>query len=104
MILAPVLAVQSLSMIFAMRGVGKTFFALSCAYAVASGGVFGRWFAPLPARVLYIDGEMPAITLQESLMRIAMNADKDIIDPNMLRILNENHHRHAGASAVRLPA
>lgn len=88
MILAPVLAVQSLSMIFAMRGVGKTFFALSCAYAVAScGGVFGRWFAPLPARVLYIDGEMPAVTLQERLMRIAMSADKDITDPNMLRIL-----------------
>lgn len=88
MILAPVLAVQSLSMIFAMRGVGKTFFALSCAYAVASGGgVFGRWFAPGPARVLYIDGEMPAVTLQERLKSIAMSADSDITDPDMLRIL-----------------
>lgn len=88
MILAPVLAVQSLSMIFAMRGVGKTFFALSCAYAVASGGgVFGRWFAPRPARVLYIDGEMPAVTLQERLKSIAISADSDITDPDMLRIL-----------------
>ncbi len=88
MILAPVLAVQSLSMIFAMRGVGKTFFALSCAYAVASGGgVFGRWFSPDPARVLYIDGEMPAVTLQERLKSIAVSADSDITDPDMLRIL-----------------
>lgn len=88
MLLAPVLAVQSLSMIFAMRGVGKTHFALSCAYAVASGGgVFVRWFAPRPARVLYIDGEMPAVSLQERLKSIAMSADSDITDPDMLRIL-----------------
>ena len=88
MILEPVLAVQSLSMIFAMRGVGKTFFALSCAYAVASGGgAFGRWFASRPARVLYIDGEMPAVSLQERLKSIAISADSDITDPDMLRIL-----------------
>lgn len=88
MLLSPVMAVQSLSMIFAMRGVGKTFFALSCAYAVASGGgVFGRWFAPAPARVLYIDGEMPAVTLQERLRNIALSAESDIVDPDFLRIL-----------------
>ena len=63
MLLAPVMAVQSLNMVFAQRGIGKTYFSLSVAYAVASGGaVFGRWFAPSPARVLYIDGEMPAVT------------------------------------------
>lgn len=88
MLLSPVMAIQSLSMIFAMRGVGKTFFALSCAYAVASGGgVFGRWFAPAPAKVLYIDGEMPAVTLQERLKNIAMSAESDITDPDNLRIL-----------------
>ena len=87
-LLAPILALQSLSMVFAMRGVGKTFFALSCAYAVASGGaVFGRWFAPRPARVLYIDGEMPAVTLQERLRNIARSSDSYIDDPDMLRIL-----------------
>lgn len=88
MLLSPVMAVQSLSMIFAMRGVGKTFFALSCAYAVASGGgAFGRWFAPAPAKVLYIDGEMPAVTLQERLKNIALSAESDIVDPDFLRIL-----------------
>ena len=47
MLLAPVMAVQSLNMVFAQRGIGKTYFSLSVAYAVASGGaVFGRWFTP----------------------------------------------------------
>nr|CRY95410.1 hypothetical protein [uncultured prokaryote] len=88
MLLSPVMAIQSLSMIFAMRGVGKTFFALSCAYAVASGGgVFSRWFAPYPAKVLYIDGEMPAVTLQERLKSIALSSEADITDPDNLRIL-----------------
>ncbi|WP_446425379.1 AAA family ATPase [Mailhella sp.] len=87
-LLSPVFAVQSLSMVYAMRGVGKTHFALSCAYAVASGGgVFGCWFAPTPARVLYIDGEMPALTLQERLQAIANGADADITDPDLFKIL-----------------
>lgn len=87
MLLAPVLAMQSLSMVFAARGVGKTHFALACAYAVASGGsVFGRWSAPRPARVLYIDGEMPAVTLQERLISISRGAPSDIADPDLLRI------------------
>ncbi len=87
MLLGPIMALQSLSMVFAKTGVGKTHFALSCAYAVASGGgVFGRWFAPAPARVLYIDGEMPATTLQVRLQAIALGAENSIQDPDFFRI------------------
>ncbi|MCL2124014.1 MAG: bifunctional DNA primase/polymerase [Desulfovibrionaceae bacterium] len=68
MLLSPILPRQGLCMLHAMRGIGKTFISLSVAYAVASGGkVFDRWGAPQPARVLFIDGEMPARTLQERL-------------------------------------
>lgn len=87
-LLSPVLAVQSLMMVFAMRGLGKTYFALSVALAVASGGkVFGRWEAFRPARVLYLDGEMPAVTLQERIGKIVEGGDFDITDPDMLRII-----------------
>jgi hypothetical protein len=63
--LAPWLPDKGLAMIFAPRGVGKTWAALGVAYAVAGGGAFLRWRASRPRRVLYIDGEMPAVMLQE---------------------------------------
>ena len=95
-LLDPVFTVQSLNMVYAFRGIGKTHFALSCAYAVASGGgVFGRWFAPSPARVLYIDGEMPEVTLKERLKSIALGADSDITDPDCLRILTPDEQEAA---------
>jgi hypothetical protein len=45
--------------------VGKTHFALSVAYAVASAGQFLKWKAERPRKVLYIDGEMPGAALKE---------------------------------------
>jgi putative DNA primase/helicase len=65
MLLDPVLPTKGLAMMFAPRGVGKTHTALSIAYAVASGTKLFRWSAPKPRKVLLIDGEMPAIALQE---------------------------------------
>jgi Mrp family chromosome partitioning ATPase len=65
LMLAPWLPEKGLAMIFAPRGVGKTWVALNIAHAIASGGDFLRWRAQRPRRVLYIDGEMPAVTLQE---------------------------------------
>jgi hypothetical protein len=65
LMLSPWLPDKGLAMIFAPRGVGKTWIALSIAHAIASGGDFLRWRAPTPRRVVYIDGEMPAVTLQD---------------------------------------
>jgi hypothetical protein len=45
--------------IFAPRGVGKTWLAQVIAKAISTGGRVGAWLAPSPAKVLYIDGEMP---------------------------------------------
>ena len=69
-ILSPILQTQSLSMLYAKRGVGKTHISLGMAYAIASGGEVMKWSAAQPRKVLYIDGEMPASTMQERLARI----------------------------------
>lgn len=44
--------------IFAPRGVGKSWMAMGMAEAIASGGSFGPWQARKPQKVLYVDGEM----------------------------------------------
>ena len=72
-------------MVYAIRGVGKTFFSLNVAYAVASGGTYLKWNAPKPRGVLYLDGEMPAVTMQERLASIVAHADRVATSP--LRIL-----------------
>jgi RecA-family ATPase len=52
-------------MVYAGRGIGKTFFSLSVGLAVASGGQFLKWQAEHKKAVLLIDGEMPGGVLQE---------------------------------------
>jgi len=73
-LLTPWLPSQGIAMVFAPRGVGKTHFALGVAYAVASGASFLRWSANKAARVLFIDGEMPAGTLHSRLTAILQAA------------------------------
>lgn len=62
-LLDPWLSSQSLVMVHAWRGVGKTHFNLGVGYALASGGSFLGWKAVRPVRVLYLDGEMPGHAL-----------------------------------------
>lgn len=69
-LLYPILPEQGLVMLFAERGIGKTFTALHMAYAVACGGTVFNWYAEQPQPVLYIDGEMPAVAMQERLAAI----------------------------------
>ncbi len=73
-LLSPWLREKSVSMLYAPRGVGKTWTALSVAYAVASGGSFLRWTAPKAVPVMYLDGEMAAGDLQDRLSRIVSKA------------------------------
>lgn len=74
-LLGPVLPRASLTLLYGTRGVGKTFLALSMALAVASGGAILRWRAQKPARVLYVDGEMPRAMLVERLAALAAGAE-----------------------------
>jgi putative DNA primase/helicase len=64
-IIEPWLETASLAMVYAKRGVGKTRFMMSVAYAIARGQSFLDWNIAQPRRVLYVDGELPGTLLQQ---------------------------------------
>ncbi len=90
-IIEPCLPKQGLMMIYAKRGVGKTYFALFLAHKIATGGDLfgGRWKIPKQAKVLYIDGEMPANAMQERLKSLTSDFASDSDDEN-LSIINRD--------------
>ena len=94
-LLSPWLQSQGLCMIYSTRGYGKTWLALEIAYTVASGGKFLSWEAENPAGVLYIDGEMALIELQERALQIDMRENK--ISPDNARV----HQVHSPRSRSR---
>jgi AAA domain/Homeodomain-like domain len=69
-IVAPWLLEKGLVMIYSPRGIGKTLFGMTSAYAIAAGASFLGFTVEMPRKVLYIDGEMPAETMQERLAAI----------------------------------
>ena len=90
MVLAPVLPTQGLALLYSKRGVGKTYLALGIAHAVARGGSFLRWSSPKPRRVLFVDGELPATTLQQRLKSIEAgvpSSEPAMPSPDYLRII-----------------
>lgn len=82
MVLAPFLPEKGLVMIFAERGIGKTWVALNIAHAVAGAGAYLRWSAAASRRVVYIDGEMPAAVLKDRYAAIVAGASFDAPDDN----------------------
>src|SRR5262249_3010954 len=87
MLLAPVLLEQGLVMLYAYRGIGKTYVALGMAAAVSSGGQFLRWNAPKPGKVLYIDGELPASTLKERVAMVVAGMEGSESRANFLQLV-----------------
>jgi KaiC/GvpD/RAD55 family RecA-like ATPase len=85
-VLHPVMPEKGLVMLFAPRGVGKTYVALTVAYAIATAGKFLTWSAPTSRSVLYVDGEMPASEMQERMRRLV--AGHDGVYPSSLKILS----------------
>ncbi len=84
--LHPIIQTQSLNMVHAWRGCGKTHFGLGIAYAIASGGRFLKWKAETPRSVLYIDGEMPGNSLQDRLSAIVA-ANNENPPPGFFQVL-----------------
>ncbi|HET9048693.1 MAG TPA: AAA family ATPase [Chiayiivirga sp.] len=73
-LLSPWLLSQSLSMIYAPRGVGKTHASLGIAHALGTGGNFLGWKARQQVGVLYVDGEMPGADLRGRWERIVSSS------------------------------
>ncbi len=76
MLLDPWLRAGDIWMVYSAAGIGKTFFALNVAYAIATGGKFLCWKAPRPRSVLYVDGEMADWEMQERLRGVHESALK----------------------------
>lgn len=81
-ILGPWLAARTLNMIFAWRGMGKSWIAQAIALAVASGGlVFAKagagpaWGAMSSRKVLLIDGEMAGPALKTRFASLIVGGD-----------------------------
>lgn len=86
-LLSPFLPTQGLGLLYAKRGVGKTHVAMGIAYAVATGGSFLKWCAPVPRKVVYIDGEMPAVSMQERFNKIVLSEGGKLPANNYLKLL-----------------
>lgn len=80
-ILTPWLNTQGLAMVHGIRGLGKTFFVIGVATAVTSGGIFLKWKANKPYGVLHLDGEMPAVALQERYCQFIVSNDIETTAP-----------------------
>jgi putative DNA primase/helicase len=57
------------------------------ASAVAAGASFLRWRAPKPRKVLYVDGEMPAVAMQQRFASIVAGMESEIADPSYFRLI-----------------
>ena len=69
-LVTPFISTNSLNMIYAERGIGKTFFSLSLGLCLARGDDFLDYLVERPCPVLYIDGEMPLADLQARVMAL----------------------------------
>jgi hypothetical protein len=77
-LLGTVFCTTSRWLIFGDTGIGKTLFALSMAGAMASGRSFLGWAGKRRARVMYLDGEMPAETFKERMKLVADECGVDL--------------------------
>ena len=78
MLLSPILPERRLAMVYAPRGLGKSWLGLSIGMTVAAGGSLLRWNAPKKRKILYVNGEMPLVSLQERLREILAGFARDI--------------------------
>ncbi len=76
-LLEPWLRERDIAMVHAFRGVGKTQLTCGVAAAVAGGVAFGKWTAPAPSTVLYIDGEMPLELMQQRIATATLATGAD---------------------------
>ena len=91
-VIEPLLHERGLVMVYAWRGVGKTWFALGLGYAIAAGGEYLKWKAKRPRRVLHVCGEMAAVDLKERLGKLVAAAGERPPEPPSYRIISADLH------------
>jgi len=89
-IIDPFLPERGLIEIYSKTGVGKTTFAMSLAMAAALGKPFLKWGVPKRWNVLYVDGEMSPIDMQERASAAAQYFEADISEIDNFRIINRD--------------
>lgn len=94
-ILEPILPTQGTALLYAIRGLGKTFTAIAIALAVATGGTVFHWKASKPRKVLYIDGEMPAPTMQERLAEAVQHQGVELPAEDYFRLITPDRQEQA---------
>ena len=77
-------------MLYAPRGLGKSWLGLSIGVAVASGRSLLRWNAPGPRRVLLVDGEMSLADLQGRLNAILLGIGAEVPNDNFRILAADN--------------
>lgn len=86
-VLFPWLPKQGISFVYAATGFGKTLFAMNVAYCIAKSGHFLNFKCPQPRKVLYIDGEMPLIQVENRYKKI-IQEQGDLLFPENFTLLN----------------
>lgn len=89
MLMNPIIPEQGLIMLYAPRGIGKTYVALTIACAAASGGRMfdGKWACSTNSKVLFVDGEMPESVIQSRLAQIVSGMNLELRDPSNFQII-----------------
>jgi hypothetical protein len=77
-LLGDIICTTSRWLIYGETGVGKTLFGLEMAAAIAAGKPFLKWQGRRPARVMYLDGELPAETFKERVELVAGRYGADL--------------------------
>lgn len=98
-IMAPWLTFGSTHMIYATRGVGKTFFALSIGLAICHGTDFGEWTIKESSNVMYVDGEMLPQDMKERIDFLSPNLKEKM---NKWYILSSGLNFQNGGSAINI--
>jgi putative DNA primase/helicase len=71
---------RALGMVFAWRGTGKTYWSLTLAFCLSIGAPFVGFDVLEPRKVLYVDGEMDPVDVQEILSHLKAAAAEDGFD------------------------
>lgn len=85
-ILYPMLPTQGMVMVYAKRGIGKTYFITSISYAASLGRDIFGWECRRKTPTLYVDGEMPANEFQDRLRKLYRGHDGASPERGFLRL------------------